>query len=263
MRLQQYITEKYDNEFWNDWWPLIKRKCMPYLKDVKDTGSTNFFSRGMSGPQFQIKDVRTDRRPVDTSIEIHNYWNGVFYKKFGWKPRSEGLFVWSKRGGYVFSEFSRIIFPVGRYKALWSPYVSDLYVNSDADEISEFIDRLEYYSKTPFEKLDKNNFSKDSEKQAEMLKISNFVNYKKIDFQFNQIEKIFKNISEDYMSDTLKIWKYFIEDVVLKTYKETSIREINPASFKSEVILNCKKYYSAKFVNNDDFYRLSEEVSKL
>jgi len=42
--------------------------------------------------ELGIHDVRKNRNPVDTPLEIHLMTDEAFYKKFNLKPRSESLF---------------------------------------------------------------------------------------------------------------------------------------------------------------------------
>jgi len=70
--------------------------------------------RGTFPPISTIKTItpRKDRKPTDTPKEIHNKLDSLFQKKFGWKVRSEGVFVTGSRS----------------FKYIWSPSISDLTV---------------------------------------------------------------------------------------------------------------------------------------
>jgi hypothetical protein len=53
------------------------------------------------GEMYQLKNIRKNRKPLDTPLQIHNYWNNLFQKKFGWKVRSEGVFVWAVKKNLI------------------------------------------------------------------------------------------------------------------------------------------------------------------
>lgn len=75
----------------------------------------------------QIFTSRQDRRPQDMPIEIHNKYDELFLEKFGWKARSEGVFVaGGDRTSYGTPFF---FFPVNGYKFIWSPAIFDLYTS--------------------------------------------------------------------------------------------------------------------------------------
>ncbi|MFW6129888.1 MAG: hypothetical protein ACOC56_01815, partial [Atribacterota bacterium] len=93
-----------------------------------------FLYRGYKkvGKVFKIK-PRTNRIPRNTSLLVHDILDEKFKKKFGWKARSEGVFVVgnaSEAGTYSMGEVF-LFFPAGNYKYIWSPTINDLYLYSD------------------------------------------------------------------------------------------------------------------------------------
>jgi hypothetical protein len=76
---------------------------------------------------YEIITPRKNRKPLDTPIAIHRELDKLFKKKFGWKARSEGVFVTGKRSSA--SEYGQpyIVLPIGKFKYVWSPYIYDLH----------------------------------------------------------------------------------------------------------------------------------------
>ncbi len=194
-RLQTYLNEE-NEEFWSDWWPLIVKNCMPYLKDLKS--ADKFFWRRMDGPNYQLKKVRKHRKPSDTPIKIHEYWDKIFQKKFGWKPRSQSLFVWADKS-FKYKDFIRLVFPLGNYKALWSPWIYDLYANTEADEVYECLRKI---SKS-LDDLDSWS-NEQSAKEAENMKMYNhIVSSGYFDISLTNVYKAFNDLSANPMQKTL------------------------------------------------------------
>lgn len=115
----------------------LRKDCAPFLKEVK--GAKRLLWRGIRKP-MGLKSVivkrrrRKKRRPLSTSIELHNRLDVMFKDKFKWKARSEGVFATPvKSSAYFFSGFKEsngaayLFFPIGNYSYIWNPDVSDLY----------------------------------------------------------------------------------------------------------------------------------------
>lgn len=136
---------------------LIKQKCAPWL----EAAGTNFVYRGsgissLSGigndGLFKGK-VRKDRKPRDSTAELHNLLNKYFYEKTGIKYRSESLFVsGDKDKGYEYGSKVFAIFPIGEFHYAWSDEIEDPWVElefnmTDEEKVTrrqEFESHLEY-----------------------------------------------------------------------------------------------------------------------
>lgn len=71
--------------------------------------------------------ARKDRRPKDTPLEVHNWFDGMFKKKFGWKARSEGVFASTNPNGLEpFGKHTYLMYPANGYSYVWSPKIEDL-----------------------------------------------------------------------------------------------------------------------------------------
>ena len=129
MRLRKHLTESTDMvALFNKYEDEIDKNCQPYIRMIKH--SPNILVR--SDPKLGLYDVhrkfvRTNRRPMDMSDDMHNKIDEFFLKKFGWRARSNVVFC---KGNKRKKIFSFLLFPIGKFKFLWSPKVNDLY-NSD------------------------------------------------------------------------------------------------------------------------------------
>lgn len=124
---------------------LIETKCGPYLEM---SGRKGALIRGMNPEifasartirddgvdvQYVERSVRKDRSPKDMIKGDHQLLDTWFDKKFGIKARTGALFVFggSQSGLRRAESYGKpyLIFPIGNFKFVWSPKVTDLYVN--------------------------------------------------------------------------------------------------------------------------------------
>ena len=118
----------------------IKKDCTIFLEDTKDCKSwlVRWTSKPIMGLQKFVP--RADRKPTDTPQWLHDYMDKLFYKKFGWKARSEGVFAITVKGTVQNFELHNPIFPIGKYKYIWSPDVTDLYMTLENKAVDFGID---------------------------------------------------------------------------------------------------------------------------
>lgn len=116
------------------------------------------FLRGMSA-RYQpdrpfIKEVRSDRRPRDSSFAFHAAADDWFYRRFGVRYRTHAVFVTSRTltaTAYAASpaHVMRVV-PLTHYRYCWSPKVSDLlfkaneFAAADTAAINNFLDSADY-----------------------------------------------------------------------------------------------------------------------
>lgn len=156
MRFQNYLNEssirfnkpkELSEKEWRDLyklWNLLYKKCKPFMKEFEKavkvgvgTIDARYLFRGMRDRgNWSIENVRKDRMPKDSSIEFHEMMNDAFEDAFGVRARSESVFATT-----LFSEAKHygkvyIIFPMGKYKLIWSDEVEDLYSRFE-DEIRQ------------------------------------------------------------------------------------------------------------------------------
>ena len=146
-RLKKYIVE--EEGILTKYLPLIEKECQPYIKAIR--GGKGLFARVTSEKAAILKKrVRADRKPLDSPLKSHKWFDEQFNKKFGWKARSNVIFCYGRPVNDV-ALYDFLMFPVGKFKYVWSPYVTDLYniANSQSDEqLYSYDDILETYKYT-------------------------------------------------------------------------------------------------------------------
>jgi len=104
----------------------LVKNCKQYIKEAQG----QLLWRGVRKTPKVITSItpRTNREPRDTPKFIHEYFDKELFKKFGWKPRSSGVFC---TGDLKHAEEygpAVSVWPIGNFKYLWSPEVMDLYL---------------------------------------------------------------------------------------------------------------------------------------
>jgi len=129
MRLKQRINEESMLDRLVDALYGVINDCQPFLKEMAKIKPPQFMYSGRkSNNAWFDRDVRVDRRPIDMFPEIHKDLDDAFNKKFGWKPRSGGLFVTGSRDDAEEYGEPYVIFPKGPFRIIWSRGIGDLYI---------------------------------------------------------------------------------------------------------------------------------------
>jgi hypothetical protein len=105
---------------------FIEEHCDQFLKESRG----HFLYRGMVVPQKPYAIIRMphkNRRPSNTPEDIHHKLDEMFMKRFGWRPRSTGVFATSSYGDAEYYGDVYTIYPANGFRYLWSPDVGDLY----------------------------------------------------------------------------------------------------------------------------------------
>lgn len=174
-KLLKYIKEKdeLDNII-----KTIKNDCGPFLKEFHNMlRKGEYLYRGKDEIIDGMKKVipRKNRRPLDTPIKLHDMLDSLFEMKFGWKARSEGVFVTTNHGTAMsYGEGSSYaFFPIGKYSYIWSPSIKDLYMKLRFKKIIDVFGEINYTKFTEeeiFEHLeniiDKDYFDKGLRKKT-------------------------------------------------------------------------------------------------
>lgn len=181
MRFDQYLKDEVDtfiNMLHND------------VKDeiINNANSNNFLFRGISSfnkvSTFDKFKSISDREPVDTPKQIHDMIDRALYKKFGWKPRSEGVFTtgsYSDAHGYG---RTYIFFPIGDYEFVWSTTIKDCYLKAKKiiieynnkvqnQKLAILHSKSQMLNSKEFEELFIDNFSFDSFKDNDLTSAIN------------------------------------------------------------------------------------------
>lgn len=246
MRLINYINEEMDDYSILD---IIQTECSEILKiyqkvnrvlyrGLKDVDSKNKLSYNV----YKIT-PRTDRKPKDTDLRNQEIIDELFYEKFGWRPRAEGVFVSPLRslaGSY--GELG-VIFPVNGFKYIWSKQYSDLYSDFFEELVTEYdpFDYDGYWMNQDGEKYDTRHY----------WNIPGFIDMKKmlnndeleIKIKTNKYDT--KNIKIKYITSMTKEKFYKnMENQILKvvnTYSNTGLN--NAIKHTSEIMFKCNYYY--------------------
>jgi len=112
---------------------ILWKKCNPFLKDlIKPNWNGDFLysGRGEHKDVIMINKVRMNRRPSDMEEELSDAFDSALYNRFGFYARSNAIFCTgdkkeAKRYGNVY-----MIFPVGKYKFVYSENIKDLYTET-------------------------------------------------------------------------------------------------------------------------------------
>ena len=135
MRLQQYITESTEltTKNWEKLKSDINKDCKPFIKEIK--GANNLLLRGVNQSVvptvFTVKNVRKDRKPRMIDKELHKKIGELSKKLFGWNIREEGIFTTISYEAARHWGHPIIMFPIGKFKYVWSDDVEDLYYGYD------------------------------------------------------------------------------------------------------------------------------------
>jgi hypothetical protein len=159
MKFINYINEEFTKMI-DIIMEALNKDVRPDFLDVIKT-TRNFLYRGSNRKTDSIIKVktRTDRVPLTSTIEFHNYMDEFFGEKFRWRARSEGVFTTGKEydaAGYGGSSRPYLFFPIGSFKFIWSTRISDLYsLQSTFVVLSDLKDRIDLLIKKT--EGDKNN----------------------------------------------------------------------------------------------------------
>jgi hypothetical protein len=132
----------------------IKRDCQPFLKQIENQllfrGSIGALAKGEF---FFKRDVRMDRVPKSTDQIFHDAMDKWFNKKFGFRARSAAVFTTGnyheafEYGGSK-KDGTFAIFPIGDFRFVWSPKVTDLFFEADPDKMGEDAEKAEEHLDT-------------------------------------------------------------------------------------------------------------------
>lgn len=145
MKLEKYIkesivignttySEKDIKNFLKWWHEGVEKKCKPFLKELKyrNEKEMNMLYRGSNrSKDIGKKKVRKDRIPKDMPYDAHDALDTAFDNIYGWRARSEGLFCTGRQRTAATYGSSQIIFPIGKFRYLWSDNIHDLYSYTD------------------------------------------------------------------------------------------------------------------------------------
>jgi len=109
----------------DDSYNILLKECSEYIKEARK--SKNFLYRGVDKyiDNWVKITPRKDRVPKDTPQEIHKYVDDYLNKTFGWRGRSEGVFVDNYSAASIYGT-PHIFLPSNGFKYIWSTEIYDL-----------------------------------------------------------------------------------------------------------------------------------------
>ena len=129
--LVQFLMESDfdDEEFYHPTHSPLLTLCGHFIRQcVEPLSQGKFLVRGMGHLNVDnvVKQVQRNRIPVNSPVALHNIINDAFEENYGEKYRSEAVFA-SKHSGNTYYGTRYAIFPIGKYSAVYSPSIDDLY----------------------------------------------------------------------------------------------------------------------------------------
>lgn len=123
MKAKRYIAEAIagDREILD----FVKKQCSKYLAESKGNTLWRAIPRRINKYEV-VQSHISNRAPMNVPLEFHHYLNSIFEEKFGWPVRN-GTFSYSDKEKTYFYGQPYMFFPIGDYKFVWSPNVSDLF----------------------------------------------------------------------------------------------------------------------------------------
>jgi len=272
-RLYEYI-EKDEISKLHGMFNDINKKCQPFLKEFKSSNCKNLLFRAVNKKIKLYEEIkpRQDRLPKDTPLNIHKLLDDKFNENFGWKARSEGVFVSSNMEKIKPYGLPYIFIPIGKYEYLWSPKIEDLYEDLDLAVFNKTKFTLNGTNIQRFGNNYKNKIEYDKLKKPESIGGSWW--YKDIDTRLTKkhnaieylkkVKKIKESEEEIYMSKDFKwfpniSYNTFIKnryenltaevdeimEEMIRTYKDVNLNGL--ITHGNEAMFKCNSYYLINF----------------
>ena len=250
MKFLQYINENSSNLSVEEVLNAIYDNSQLFLKDIVKRGvniPVLYSGRKTGRGDMFIKQVRKNRIPKDMPLYIHNALDDTFNRKFGFRARSNALFVVSDDN--VAAEYGKVymIFPVGRFKYLYNENIDDLLHSIDTyrDEFDQekwasekYADEIEKELEDAYEKYLKSD-DVDFTKLPDSAK-----DQSKKFFFWKQKKKIIPRIMRNFKyEDKDEIGVEIIKEWAKDNLSGYSTRNLQKAiDRKVEVMLGCDEY---------------------
>ena len=184
---------------------LLRKDCKPFIKELKKNKILLFSGRDEL-ENFLKRTVRQDRKPRDTPLEIHDFIDNWFYKKFGIKARSNTIFCSTIELTTAEYGESYIVFPIGNYTTISSDAITDLYIEIMDNIIKKNYPKLALNFKKTIKFFD----GKDSLYQ-EIEKLLSGSNYKKNSIKNNTLE-VMLHCKDYYLLSSNFLFDKFTEE---------------------------------------------------
>lgn len=261
MRLKHYINEESN---------ISKEDILSNCSEIISIYSKKklFFYRGIKhfGNDIISRTPRTDRKPKDMPKKSHLIFNECLYNRFGWRPRTEGVFATnspqlSKEYGKTF-----VFFPFNGFKYVWSPLIEDAYeyANRDFGLPYQYVKKFEASTGKGYwinqDGIEEDNIGKYYPYRAYRLFDENTFSGKDNDIRELEYEICFerdgKHVSEEWRWVPDISFEEYLKDYFIKLVKEYRNRDIEKCleiMESNEIMFKCSKYYLIPYNMLDTF----------
>jgi len=244
---------------------IIDKECSQIINEYKKIGKVLFRGARESNareisPNIGKNVPRNDRKPKDTMWNHHDMMNNLFYDKFGWYVRSEGVFTSSSPSTAKSFGNLNLFLPANGYKYVWSERYKDLY--------SDFLEDLEGH-------LDMMNRDsgywvddKTGEQYSSLEDMPGYRRHKYDDYSDVDNASVTVTIRDDKNNEIeMKLtWHNEMnrDDERLKLMKNAVRRYSNvnlekAIKISSEIVFKCKYYYFIG-LRSDNVYRYNDLI---
>ena len=79
-------------------------------------------------------------------MELHKAFDKAAKKKFGWKPRSEGMFCVGNKEVAKYYGLAYSVWPIGTFKFIWSDEVDDFFNEYEDADPTDMINVIGMYT---------------------------------------------------------------------------------------------------------------------
>jgi len=117
----------------------IKNECQPWLRETQNLSVTAYRGLKKAGMDldrngYRVASIRQDRKPSDTPLAVHEYYNETIQKAGKVANRSNSLFVTSNKSALLydpdmFGDFNEVVvtIPMGEFNYTWSTLFKDAF----------------------------------------------------------------------------------------------------------------------------------------
>lgn len=157
--LVEDVSDEAREQLMIKWAHQIVTDCRPALNTFLDLGEYKLY-RGMTERNTVYKDedlqpveMLTQRRPRDTGEMVHQAMDQWFYENFGIKYRSQAISCTSDYYDAVEYGTPHLIFPIGKFRYIWSPDANDVGVKVDGKTIGRMDGPIAHYNQEDVYKI--------------------------------------------------------------------------------------------------------------
>lgn len=249
---------------------IIKKDCKPFLVEMRKNRVEDFiwrgYKNGVGSEGYKVIIPRKDRTPKDMSEELHDMFDNMFYKRFKWYPRSQGVFTTSNYREASNYGKSCIFFPCGKYEYIYSPIIGDLFTEVEDSEYSEYSE-YEYEWNDDHPPYDENQYEIDfgeesgngtwyyddidtgvNDIDAAIADISWTLGLDDKQLTYNDFKWVPKMSEDDWFAEKKEKWESEREDYfhgIIRSYTNIDLKKA--IDKKVEIMFKCNRYLLINF----------------